>query len=152
MKKEKELRTDVLTGELAAVFAKMHCDVNNPMPFLFDGDKCGLLKSLDGDKCYVARAVANWGYLQDNPSYSIDMIRTEPVDLVKADHNASIRKQQHGLDLDLMIDGKPTTVYFNHDLYPFDSFETRQAFEHFAYDIFEKNAKFETLPLIVNYF
>lgn len=152
LSKNQHSRTDILSGEVAAVFAFSHCDVKNPSPMLFDGDKCGLLKSINDDKYYIARSVVNWGYLQNNPSYSVDIIRTEPVELVKADHNASIRKQQHGLDLDLIVDGKPTTVYFNHDLYPFDSFETRQAFEHFAIDAFDKNSKFETLTLIADYF
>lgn len=152
MEKNKETRTDVLIGELAEVFAFMNCDVYNSEPSILNGNKFGVVKAKDGDKYYVAKSVARWNLFANDPTYSIGAIRTEPVELAKNGDNFMVKQCNQGLDIDIIIDGKVKTLFYNKELYPFASAEARQSFEEFALDAFNTKAKFSTLSEISDYF
>ena len=132
MKKENKIqRTDILKGDNAAAFAIMHADVENPTSEAFQLPHCGLMKSLEKNEYYVVKIAMS----KDNSSYMIDTFRTEPIKLAGIDLSKVVQRNLYGVDVEALIDGKSKKLYFNRELFPFESIEERDNYYGFIYHV-----------------
>lgn len=161
MTKQKNKRTDLLVGPEAELFARKNIalyvigdmeSANTNSMIGFYKVPIGLMKGVSGEYFMVKLS-------ESKTDIHVDEIKTEPVTLFYDEEAGQQPKDAFivkgwGFDVDVIDKktGMPTRLYVNRDFIVFQTPGDRDAFEKFANEVYNPNAKFDTLKKVRKYF